>query len=201
MASAPRPLSSLEPDESPARHLFEVTYQNRLRVVGRVLDNWRLDQAVIVDVDNGILLRAHDAHTGGQLAEMLLDENLTDAMETAIAERGRAGQPLPASTALHPTGYEDFLRALGFRLDRQRAQSIVIVECPRFFHVSGLEAVGPEEQAALTPFSAFYEVPKVNALVNEAVSRRRGATLFGGPSIDLTQLGRVMHSGASRRTG
>lgn len=200
MVSARQPATLIEADESPARHLFEVTYQNRLRVVGRVLDNWRLDQAVVVEVDKGILLRAHDAHTGEQFAEMLLDENLTEAMETAMSERGRAAQPLPASTALHPTGYEDFLRALGFRLDRQRAQSIVIVECPRFFHVSGLEAVGPEDQPALTPFSSFYEVPKVNALVNEAVARRKGS-LFGGPSIDLTQLGRVMHSGASRRAG
>jgi hypothetical protein len=182
------------------RRLFEATYQNRLRVVGRVLDDWRLDQAVVIEIDDGILLRAHDTHTGERHAEVLLDENLTDAMEAAMSDRGRSGQPLPASTALRPTGYEDLLRALGFRLDRQRAQSVVIVECPRFFHVSGLEAVGPEDEAALTPFSTFYEMPKVNALVNEAVSRRRGATLFGGPSIDIAELGRVVRSG-SRRTG
>src|SRR5690606_41734288 len=95
-----------------------------------------------------------------------------------------------------------FLRARGSGLDPRGPGGFAIIECARYIHVSGLERIGTEDDAAMVPFAHLYEAPKVNSLVNEAISRRDRTSLTGGLSVRNIEdgaLGRVMHStGLSR---
>ncbi len=162
----------------------------------------QLEQAVILDLGDLILVRGHNPAIGDLVAETFLDANLPEAMQAAIYGRNAAESSKAQASALRPTGYEDFLRALGYRLDRQFAEAFVIVECPRYMHVSGMERIGSEGESAMVPFCYLFEALRVNSLVNEAVARRKRSSMTGGlsaQSIDAEQLGRVMHSSGLSR--
>ena len=168
--------------DAPPPQLLEPCYQNHLRVVGRVLDEHSLDQAVVLEILNGFMLRAYDPNSGEHVSETFTNESLMQTLRVAIYSRGAAGTGHYRSP-LRPTGYEDFLRALGYRLDQRRAEAVVIVECSRYFHVSGHERIGDDFQAPLSPFVDLYEVPGINRLVNEAIARRTGELTIGGMAI------------------
>ncbi|MEZ4522754.1 MAG: hypothetical protein R3A46_14075 [Thermomicrobiales bacterium] len=177
------------------RQLLEPNYQNRLRIVGRALDENDLEEAVILEIEDGFFLRAHSPARGGYMTETFTDDRLMQTLRVAIYSRGESGSGSYRSP-LRPTGYEDFLRALGYRLDRRAANAITIVECSRYFHVSGDERIGDEYQAAMTPFAELLEVPGINHLVNEAIGRRsRGAV---GRAIDADHPVRIIRTGARR---
>ncbi len=168
------------------RHLLQPTYQNRLRVIGRALDEHELEQALIVELDETLLLRAYNAGEETFVSETFTDERLLQTLRMAVYARGQS-EATPYRSPLHPTGYEDFLRALGHRLDERGAEAVVIVECPKYFQVSGRELLGNIPNLPTTPFAEMYEVPKVNNLVNEAVSRRADPGSFDAPLIQFVE--------------
>lgn len=202
MATARLPHDLTPAERLPIGQLFEPTHQNRLRVAGRALDERGLELAAVLDLGDAVLIRGYDPATGELVAEILPDADLHEAMHALIHGPRHSGPAVNTTTALRPTGYEDFLRALGYRLDHQGTRGFAIIECARYIHVSGLERIGTEDDAAMVPFAHLYEAPKVNSLVNEAISRRDRTSLTGGLSVRNIEdgaLGRVMHStGLSR---
>jgi hypothetical protein len=160
-----------EPEQNSAQDLLAPNYQNRLRVIGRALDEHDLEQAVIVDTGATLILRAYRPTSGANVTETFTNEGLIETLRVAIYARGDSGTG-PFRSPLRPTGYEDFLRALGYRLDERNAAGLVVVECPQYFHVSGLERIGDAERTPLVPFAELYEFPRISRLINEAVARR-----------------------------
>lgn len=187
-----------EPAQVPPEDLLAPSYQNRLRVVGRTLDEHRLDRAVILDIGEDLVLRAYAPERDEYIVEHFAGADLTKAMRDAIYARGGAGTE-GFNSPLKPTGYEDFLRALGHSLDRRHATAVTIVECPNYFHVSGQERIGDASNAPVAPFAEQYEVPRISNLLNDAKARRAGVrqlpqpiVRYGDPDVPL----RILHTGA-----
>lgn len=175
-----------QPEESGSNDLLVPTYQNRLRVIGRALDEHHMEQALIVDFDASMMLRAYSPKEDGFVSETFTDENLIQTLRVAIYARGESGTG-PFRSPLRPTGYEDFLRALGYHLDERGASSVVIVECPQYFHVSGHERIGNIAGLTTAPFAEMYEVPKINNMVNEAVARRTETQQLNEPLVQFVE--------------
>ena len=197
MTSSQLPQST-EPAQSDAPDLAAPNYQNRLRVIGRALDEHGLEQAVIVDSGDALILRAYTPSSGEHITETFSNESLMQTLRIAVYSRSDAGTG-PFRSPLRPTGYEDFLRALGYRLDERHAAAVVIVECPQYFHVSAQERIGDAARTPLVPFAELYEYPRINSLVNEAVARRSETQEFKYPIVQLVEPDpplRILRTGA-----
>ena len=153
------------------RSLLLPTYQNRLRVIGRQLDLGGYGAINLMEIPGGSLLRAMGP--GARLPEALehpLGE-VPAELARAIAARGegaRDHRPHP----LLPTGYEDFLRALGYRLDEQQAEAITVAELDGFVAVGGLVRVEEYARTGIAPFQTLLRAEDIVALLDEAFRRR-----------------------------
>ncbi|HZS93616.1 MAG TPA: hypothetical protein VFA78_02370 [Chloroflexota bacterium] len=151
--------------------LLDPTYQNRLRVIGRRLDLGGYRSLNLVEIAGGFLARAMRP---GERAPQALEFPHADfprLIGAAFAERGR-GQRLGNRHELVPTGYEDFLRALGHRLDEQHAEAIAITELGNFIAVNGVAPVETYHQTAMAPFQSLLRPDDIATLLNEAFQRR-----------------------------
>jgi DNA-binding NarL/FixJ family response regulator len=153
------------------------TYENRLRAIGRQLDLYHYKAINLSEVGGGFLVRAlpHD----GRLAEALefLDRDAALVLSNALTARGEGERPRPSDVLL-PTGYEDFLRALGYRLDSGNMQAVTVTELEPLIAVGG---IAPLENSNDTTFAPFYELLQsdhIKYLLDEAF-RRRGAQRAG----------------------
>jgi hypothetical protein len=151
--------------------LLEPTYQNRLRVIGRHLDLLSYRSFVIVEVEGGLLVRAMRADQRDGEALEFPDGAFRQLMLDAIGSRG-SGYHSYTPSPLLPTGYEDFLRALGHRLDQRLARGIVITECPSMIVVTGDEQGHTSSQAPYRVFEDLLRPQDVTALLDQAFSRR-----------------------------
>lgn len=151
--------------------LFLPTYQNRLRVIGRHLDVGEYRNAVILEVEGGFLARAFSPreHTP-ELLEFPTD-SFDGLIQEAVRSRGRA-KKVRRKSKLLPTGYEDFLRALGYELDRRQAKSIVITECDDQIFVAGLERVGGPH-GGFASFNEGLTSEHIDVMLDMAFRRRR----------------------------
>ena len=188
----------LESESRSAQALLEPNYQNRLRAIGRALDENELHQMVVIDNGDELFLRAYAAKQGEHVTDTFTSESLIQTLRLSISSRGDAGTG-PFRSPLRPTGYEDFLRALGHRLDERSATAIVIVECPQYFHVSGQEYIGVAPHVAAVPFAEMYEFPRINKLISEAAARRtdpRAADYPVAKYLDQDPPLRILRTGA-----
>lgn len=184
----------LEPVMSPPSHLagvppalLQLTYQNRLRVIGRQLDLQGYHSINLVEVVGGILVRA--LPPGSRMPEALEfpDDHFPHLLQSAIAARG-AGERTRNAGALLPTGYEDFLRALGYRFDQRLAEAITVTELGTIVAVGGIERADGYEKSVVVPFQELMRDDDIVYLLDEAYRRRRAA-----PSPTLaTRLGNVL---------
>lgn len=174
----------IQPEEPESRELLVPTYQNRLRIIGRAMDEHHLERALIVDFDETLTLRAYSSKEERYISEIFTDEKLIETLRIAIYARGESGTG-PFRSPLRPTGYEDFFRALGYQLDQRGASAVVILECPQYFHVSGEERIGDISNLTVAPFADMYEVPTINTMVNEAVARRTESQPGDAPLVRL----------------
>lgn len=156
-------------DENVPPQLFEPSYENRLRVVGRYLDDNELHSICLLEITDRMLVRACRGDDACPVVIEFTHHAIHSMIGDAVEARGEGESPHPA-TGLLPTGYEDFLRAVGFELDERVAEDIAIVEASSFIVVSGSE---PQfESAGYRPFSDALGKDDVLQALGEAVDRR-----------------------------
>lgn len=102
-------------------------FQDGLRATGRYLDqNGRRLVSLLVAPDGVVVtMLPRDLHSTDE-AVLLADDDLRALWAEARAARGRS-DVAQASDALFPTGYEDFLRALGDAAARQNWSALRLV--------------------------------------------------------------------------
>ncbi len=173
LASAPVSTStpvSLDGSGIPAG-LLQLTYQNRLRVIGRQLDLYGYRTVTILEVAGGFLVRG--AASGSRTPEALefLDQDFPQLLRNAFNARGE-GEHRRSTSTLLPTGYEDFLRALGHRLDTQYAEAVTVTELDSFVAVGGVVRVDATGQTGFGPLQWLLRTDDIAYLLDEAFRRR-----------------------------
>lgn len=160
------------PDEGAfPQHLVEPTYQNRLRVLGRHLDEQRLHSITLIEVPEGFLVRGMQGTNPWPLLVEFDDRKISKLLRKAPELRG-GPPPHRESSDLVPDGYENMLRALGYELDQRIAENIVIAELPSFLAVSGFEPVLGYGEASFRPFSDPMTPGDIVAMIQRAIDRR-----------------------------
>jgi hypothetical protein len=153
------------------QQLLELSYENRLRVLGRFIDEGLLHSLTIIEVAGGFIVRANrDSDLWPHLLEFG-DRQLAGMLRQAVEARGEGESPRNARD-LVPTGYEDLLRALGHELDQRVAENVVICELPSLIAVSGFEPVIGFGDASFRPFSEPYGPDDVDRILGQSLSRR-----------------------------
>lgn len=156
-------------DDAP--RLLEPSYENRLRIIGRRLDRDHLHRISVLEVDGGFVVRAFQRGRAGPVVLEVLDAAFAQLLGAALARRGES--PLKrAQHPLLPSGYEDFLRALGHALDERIAENIVVTEFVTFFTVNGFAPAGAPLTSEYQPFAEALSVGDVRALLAAAHARR-----------------------------
>lgn len=147
------------------------TYQNRLRVIGRQLDLYNYQSVNIMEVAGGFLVRAMSAGSRAPEALEFADRDFPGQVAAAVAARGggeRKRTPLP----LLPTGYEDFLRAIGRRLDAAHAEAVTLTDLGSFIAVGGVGATDSYNQVVMAPLQWLMRPDDITFLLDESYRRR-----------------------------
>lgn len=111
------------------------SYQNDLRAIGRHADDAQYRQLGVYEVNDGFVVRALvDSDPHAIEAIEVPDTDLKGLILKNFTARGR--KEGETSNPLCPTGYEDFLRALGHELEASQARSIAIQEMVSAFAVT-----------------------------------------------------------------
>ncbi len=165
------------------RERLAPTYQNRLRSIGRQLDIYGFHTITILEIEGGFIVRANRQRGRAPQALEFPDRDFPRLVASAIDSDADGEDRAFHQSNLTPTGYEDLLRALGYRLDAIVANSVVISELNEMFVVSGR---GNDETSAvpgLMPFNWFYYASDVEFMLNEAFKRRgKGESKAPGPA-------------------
>ena len=152
--------------------LLHATLQNRLRVIGCVLDAGRYRDVAVFEVDDGFLVRATAVDHRRPRALEFTDAQFPSRMRAAMAKRGRSQKYSPHSPLL-PTGYEDSFRALGFLLDRQSALGVTIIELTDHILVAGSEPVqNVGGHQVFRRFERYFDRGDIQSLLDDAFKRR-----------------------------
>jgi hypothetical protein len=156
---------------SPAPAPLQVTYENRLRAIGRQLDIYGYKAINVSEVVGGFLVRA--LPRTGRLAEALEfpDHDATQVLARAFDARGQ-GERSRRSDDLLPTGYEDFLRALGHRLDLAGMEAITVTELEPLIAVGGIAPLDQSGTFTPGPFYELLQSEHIKFILNEAFGRR-----------------------------
>lgn len=162
----PSPIMTFQPA---AHQLLEPSYENRLRVIGRELDRRFLSGVILIEFDGGFLARGIHPHTRDSVAFEFLDAEFQGRVSDAIGARGE-GETSRPTTALLPTGYEDFLRGLGHELDLRIAEGVTIAEYRNFITVGAL--VPDFDGAQYSFYSEVLGPTDVREILDEAFGRR-----------------------------
>ena len=78
-------------------------------------------------------------------------------------------------STLLPTGYEDFLRAVGHRLDLRQAAAITVAELDGLVAVGGVGRLDGAARGEVAPFQDLLRPEDVADLLDEAFRRRAPA--------------------------
>lgn len=108
--------------------LHDNPYQEYLRAIGRYIDYKIYRHILLIQTDHGFVLRVC-LNKQGTVEAIGLELTFIDLLNLISGYRESRGSSDPAiATPLFPTGYEDFLRALGYELDQAGANSVQLVE-------------------------------------------------------------------------
>lgn len=135
LARTDEPNAAVEREAPPPPANVVLTYQQCLRAIGRYLDRGRYRYSLICQIPNGFVIRGYPSgFENVRSAEALVftAEDLTSMIADLMVTRA----PLPANVIpdpsqvprLLPTGYEDFLRALGYECDVANMRNMRLVE-------------------------------------------------------------------------
>ena len=180
------PVSSRALDDPTLAHIprerLAPSYQNRLRTIGRQLDIYGYHSITVLEIEGGFIVRANRQRARQPQALEFPDRDFPRLVASAIDSENDGEDRAFHQSALTPTGYEDLLRALGYRLDSIIGNSVVISELDEMFVVSGR---GNDEQGVvhgLVPFNWFLDTNDIEYMLNEAFKRRgSGAPKQPGP--------------------
>lgn len=165
LASVPEPLRLL-------------TYQNRLRVIGRQLDQYGYRSINLVEVRGGFVARCLPPKSRVPEALEFSDRDYPQLMANTYATSTNA-EPRYMQHLL-PTGYEDFLRALGHRLDERGAEAITIAELDGLVVVGGHVRAEGYTDTVINPFHEMLRSDDIEFLLDEAFRRRAQAAISTG---------------------
>jgi hypothetical protein len=146
-----------------------LTYQNRLRVIGRELDVGDFRAISIWEVGGGFLVRGTQPNRRSPEALDFLDRDFQQLV--AVTARGD-GERRQRPGALLPTGYEDMLRAIGKRLDEQISESVALSELTQSVVVWGLAKVDAAVHVAPMPFEWVFDEDDIGQILDDAYRRR-----------------------------
>jgi CheY-like chemotaxis protein len=157
-------------------HRLRPTYQNRLRIVGRQIDIEDQRDIFLFEVNGGFILRSLASHSRLPEALEFNDRDFPSLLKASLDDQG-TGEPMAESPhSLLPTGYQDFLRALGYQLDDMLAEAIAIMELPESIVVSGLYKNEATLGTHIEEFELHLDRNEIEYMLNEAYRRRGSAT-------------------------
>jgi DNA-binding NarL/FixJ family response regulator len=159
--------------------LLQPTYQHRLRVIGRQLDLYSYRSIHLLEVAGGFLVRASAAGNRTPEALEFPDRDFRQLAIAAVRARGD-GEHARSASRLLPTGYEDYLRMVGARLDAQLAEAVTIAELDGFVAVGGITRVDETGQTTVGPFQWLQRDADISYLLDEAYHRRSQPARRGG---------------------
>jgi CheY-like chemotaxis protein len=175
--------------------LVRPTYQNRLRAIGRQLDLYGYRSVNILEVGGGFIARAALPGSRSHQALEFPDEHMPHLISSTISARGEGNHQRARSTLL-PTGYEDFLRAVGFRLDNWAAEVVTITELTSLVAVGGMALEDSREQGMLAPLEWVLGAEEIEAILDEAYRRRTAS-----PAPRGSLMGRLLRGQAGSASG
>ncbi|HWE61667.1 MAG TPA: response regulator [Chloroflexota bacterium] len=155
----------------PAGRVFQPTYENRLRAIGHELDTSGYRSINLSQVIGGFHVRAIAPRQRTPEVLVFHDHDLQLMMEQTLGKRG-TGERVRDQFHWLATGYEDFLRALGYELDQRKAEAITITEFDRVVAVGGVALLDHERQAGLGPFQELLSQEDISRLLDAAFMRR-----------------------------
>ncbi len=120
--------------------ILKWSYQTALRAVGRHADDSGLRAVSIMEVRGGFLL---SAHSGPEPTLVIGTEITAEDMDALIVKNFTAmtrQEELLYRSPLCPTGYEDWFRALGLRLDEEQVRAVALSELTDGFAVTFLRS-------------------------------------------------------------
>jgi CheY-like chemotaxis protein len=165
------PLEAPRRTASVPQAIQEPTYQNRLRVIGRQLDWYGYRSVNVVEVAGGFLVRTQGRRQREPEALEFPNSDFPHLVAGAFAARGEEPWQRPR-TAMLPTGYEDFLRALGYNLDQRSAEAISIAEFDDIVVVGGVGKSETYGSSQLQPFHMLLKSEDIEYMLNQAFRRR-----------------------------
>lgn len=162
--------------------LLEANYQNHLRAIGRHLDTYGLRRINVLQVDGGFIVRATPAHSRETETLEFIDEQFPQLLAVAATDRGEGERREQPVSKLIPTGYEDFLRALGYRLDQHAAEAVTISELDELAVVGGVGRVDETGVSRYGQIQWLLHQDDIVEMLNGAYRRRqaRQAAVSGG---------------------
>lgn len=165
-------LDLLKRKNSPPPDLLKRTYQNDLRALGRFADDNGFRHLGIYEVNDGFILRAFAADDPTVVEAIEIPQtDLHGLIMKNFTARGRHGDG-PRS-ALCPTGYEDFFRALGYELEVNQARCITVQELVDCFAMSYLQLQLTSDGGYIwEPRSLVLDQAHIRQLLDEAFRRR-----------------------------
>src|SRR5947209_7844131 len=105
----------------------KLSYQRMLRAIGSFLDQERPDEFTVLEVPDGFSVVMGRGKGDSKLEEVHFTRaTLADKAEQLMRGRRPSLRERQNNWGLSPSGYEDFLRALGFELDDSQAYGILI---------------------------------------------------------------------------
>lgn len=147
--------------------LLQLTYQNRLRTIGRHLDLNEQRSMLILEVDGGFIVRCVSRTDRDVDLLQFDDDSYVDRMIRATESRGE-GERRETHSPVAPTGYEDLLRALGRAVDQRNGSRIVIAEKKDSILIHGEERSG----TTVRPFDIDLDESGITAALDEAFRMR-----------------------------
>jgi hypothetical protein len=159
------------PDKVPRTlpaELLKLTYQNRLRAIGRELDLSNSRSVLVLEVDGGFVVRAVSRDDRDIDLVEFTDETYPERMISATEARGE-GERDESPSPVAPTGFEDLFRALGRVLDERNAANIVIVEKLKSILVTGDILTGDSR----APFDSELDKERITTLLDRSFRMRR----------------------------
>lgn len=155
---------------------MRLTYQNRLRTIGRHLDLNEQRTAFILEVEGGFIVRCVSRSDRDVDLLEFSDESYVDRMILATESRGE-GERRESHSAVAPTGYEDLLRAIGRVIDERKGSRILIAEKEESILVTGEDLSG----TIARPLEIDLDERGVTAVLDSAFRlRSRGQQPEGG---------------------
>lgn len=159
--------------KSPPADLLKRTYQNDLRAIGRHADDNHYRGLGVYEVTNGFIVRAFRSSKDPTSVEAIEvpDGDLQGLILKNFTARGSSVED--GHSPLCPTGYEDFLRALGYEVEQNKGRAIAIQELVDGFAVT-YQCLQPtsEEGYVWDLQSLMLYPPEIQTMLDDAFRRR-----------------------------